>query len=534
MFPRLLFAAALALFLAPTPLGAGPGGGGGPAKLAAPAPPPPTPTPAAEVSPDSPRTALSDYFALCNDGHFDDAARYLDLPAGLEGQGPELARKLKAVLDHFLWIDLEKVSALPGGVREDGLPAEVDEVGAITLDHGKREPVRLVRRDRPDGPQWAFSRSTVARVPGWYEALPDRFLRERLPSVFFGSPKGGLLLWQWIAIVAAAPLFLVVGRLLGWGTKRLLVKLAQRTETPWDEVLVRRMTGPVSVLWALALARSGVPYLHGNATGEAFLIGILKALFVLDLIWAFYRAIRVAADAASASEWAKSNPSAPSILTLGVRAGEVTIFALGVVAALSEVGVPVASLVAGLGIGGIALALAAQKTVENLFGSISLGIDQPLRVGDTVKVGDVFGTVELIGLRSTRLRTLDRTVVTIPNGKLADREIESFAQRDRIRLASNLGLVFGTTSAQMRQVLASIGALLKSHPRVWQELVVVRFAEIGPSSLAIEVVAWIETTDYQEFRAVREELLLGFLASVEKAGTSLAFPTRTVHLVKEE
>ena len=531
MARRSLLAAPLLLLLLPGLLGAAPGAGGL-AKAAAPAASP-TPAPAPEASPDSPRTALAEYFALCNDGRFDEAARYLDLPAGLEGQGPQLARRLKAALDHFLWIDLEKVSALPGGVQGDGFPPEVDEIGAITIDHGKREPVRLVRRERPDGPQWAFSRATVARVPGWYDALPDRFLRERLPLFFFGSPKGGLLIWQWIAIVVAAPLFLIAGRLLGWVTKRLFVRLAQRTESVWDDVLVRRMTGPVSVLWALALARLGVPYLQANATGEAFLIGVLKAVFLLDLIWAFYRAIRVAADAASASEWARSNPSAPSILTLGVRAGEVTIFALGVVAALSEVGVPVASLVAGLGIGGIALALAAQKTVENLFGSISLGVDQPLRVGDTVKVGDVLGTVELIGLRSTRLRTLDRTVVTIPNGKLADREIESFAQRDRIKLASNLGLVFGTTEAQMRQVLSSVDGLLKAHPKVWKETVVVRFAEIGASSLNVEVLVWIETTDYQEFRAVREELFLGFLGAVEKAGTSLAFPTRTVRLFKD-
>ena len=180
----------------------------------------------------------------------------------------------------------------------------------------------------------------------------------------------------------------------------------------------------------------------------------------------------------------------------------------------------------------IALALAAQKTVENLFGSVSLGIDQPLRVGDTVKVGDFLGTVETIGLRSTRLRTFDRTIVTIPNGKLADREIESFTQRDRIRLTATLGLVFGTTEAQMRQVLSSFEALLQAHPKVWKELIVVRFAEIGASALNVEVVAWIETTDYQEFRAVREELLLGFLTTVEKAGTGLAFPTRTVHVAR--
>ncbi len=519
------------LLLGACPVLAAPGSVGGPAKAMA-ASLSPSPTPVPEVSPDSPRSALAGYFALCDGGQYEDAARFLDLPAGSETRGAELAKQLKAVLDHSLWIDLARVPALPGGDRDDGLPPEVDELGTIPVGHGKREPVRLVRRDRPDGPQWAFSRATVARVPGWYEALPDRVLRERLPDFLFRTRTGGLVSWQWLAILCAVPLLLVAGRLLGWGTRRVLILLAKRTATLWDEELVRRLTGPISVLWAIGLARAGLPYLQANASGEAFVVGILKAFFALDFFWAFYRAIRVAADAAATSEWAKSNPSAPSILTLGVRAGEVTIVALGIVAALSEVGVPVASLVAGLGIGGIALALAAQKTVENLFGSVSLGIDQPLRVGDTVKVGDFLGTVETIGLRSTRLRTFDRTIVTIPNGKLADREIESFTQRDRIRLTATLGLVFGTTEAQMRQVLSSFEALLQAHPKVWKELIVVRFAEIGASALNVEVVAWIETTDYQEFRAVREELLLGFLTTVEKAGTGLAFPTRTVHVAR--
>ena len=527
--PRALPIVALLLLLAHGPAGAGPLG----APKAAPPPPAPTAAPVVEVSPDSPRSAIHEFLALCNAGHYDDASHFLDLPAGSEKDGPELARQLKAVIDHHLPLDLTKISALQAGDREDALPPEVEELGTIPVGHGKREPVRLVRRERPDGPQWAFSRQTVARVAGWYDALPDGVLRERLPDFFFRSRTGGLLLWQWLAIVAGAPLFLVVGRLLGWVTKRLFVHLARKTETPWDELLVQRLTGPVSVLWAIGLARAGFPYLQANAAGEAFVLGFLKAALVLDFFWAFYRAIRVAAEAASTSEWARSNPSAPSILTLGVRVGEVTIFALGVVAALSEVGVPVASLVAGLGIGGIAIALAAQKTVENLFGSISLGVDQPLRVGDAVKIGDVVGTVETIGLRSTRLRTFDRTIVTIPNGKLADREIESFAVRDRIRLQATLGLVYGTTEAQMRTVLASLEKIFRGHPKVWKETIVCRFAEIGASALNVEVMVWVETTDFQEFRTVREELLLSILGAVEAADTALAYPTRTVHVVRE-
>jgi MscS family membrane protein len=208
----------------------------------------------------------------------------------------------------------------------------------------------------------------------------------------------------------------------------------------------------------------------------------------------------------------------------------VTIVVIGVLAALSEIGIPVASIVAGLGVGGIAIALAAKKTMENLFGSISLGVDRPLRVGDSVKIGDLFGTVETIGLRSTRIRTLDRTIVTIPNGILADLQIETFAVRDRIRLSCNLGLVFGTHVDQMRKVLTSVEALLKEHPKVWKDQVVVRFREIGSSSLNLEVMLWVETVDFREFRDIRQELLLGILAAVEESGTSFAFPTQTIQI----
>jgi MscS family membrane protein len=206
---------------------------------------------------------------------------------------------------------------------------------------------------------------------------------------------------------------------------------------------------------------------------------------------------------------------------------------VALVAFLAELGYPVASLVAGLGIGGLALALAAQKTVENLFGAFSIGADQPFREGDFVRIEDFVGTVEAIGLRSTRFRTLDRTLITIPNGKLADMRLESLTERDRMRLACTIGLVYGTTTSQMKTVLAGLERVLRAHPRIWPDAVVVRFKEFGDSSLNIEVMAWFQTSVWSEFQLMRQDILLQFMDVVEKAGSSFAFPTRTVHLVTE-
>jgi MscS family membrane protein len=197
---------------------------------------------------------------------------------------------------------------------------------------------------------------------------------------------------------------------------------------------------------------------------------------------------------------------------------------------LAQLGVSVASLVAGLGIGGLAVALAAQKTLENLFGTLSIGVDQPMREGDFVKLYDFVGTVEQIGLRSTRIRTLDRTIITIPNGELANQRIESFTLRDRLRLSTTIGLVYGTTSQQMRAILAELEAILRRHPKIWPDAVVVRFKELAASSLDIEIMAWFQTADWSEFQAIRQDILLEFMAAIERNGSAIAFPTRTVHV----
>jgi MscS family membrane protein len=149
-------------------------------------------------------------------------------------------------------------------------------------------------------------------------------------------------------------------------------------------------------------------------------------------------------------------------------------------------------------------------------------------------VEDFVGTVEAIGLRSTRIRTLDRTLISIPNGRLADMRLESFAARDRFRLACTVGLVYETSVSQLRQVLTDLEETLRAHPKIWPEAVVVRFAAFADSSLNIDIMAWFEVADWDEFMQVRQDILLQFMEVVERAGSSFAFPTRTVHLVKSE
>lgn len=148
-----------------------------------------------------------------------------------------------------------------------------------------------------------------------------------------------------------------------------------------------------------------------------------------------------------------------------------------------------------------------------------------------MKVEDFTATVESIGLRSTRFRTADRTIVTIPNGKLSEMRLETFAARDRLRLHTMIGVAYGATEDQIRRVLDGIRRELLAHAKIWDDNMTVALVRFGDSSLDIEVTAWFRTTDPDELTVIREQMLLAFMRIVESSGAAFAFPTRTVHVV---
>jgi MscS family membrane protein len=257
---------------------------------------------------------------------------------------------------------------------------------------------------------------------------------------------------------------------------------------------------------------------------------ILRLAGLVALFWAFSSAADVYAAHAATSTWALRNPASKNLIPLASRLLKVIVLGGAAVGLAAHLGFPVGSLVAGVGIGGLALALAGQKTIENLFGAVSLAIDQPLREGDLVKIGDEIGTVEAIGLRSTRIRSLHRTVIAIPNGKLAEMTIESLAARDRMRFECNIALAYETRSEQIRRVLDDIRGVLDAHASVLSDTVDVHLVGYGPSSLDIEITACVATTVLSDFLDVRQDLLLAFMRAVEEAGTRFALPAQSLHL----
>jgi MscS family membrane protein len=360
-------------------------------------------------------------------------------------------------------------------------------------------------------------------------------LADLVPEPLLLMGPGGLAVWQWLGLGIVLALAWLVGRLGAWLFTWVGGKLVGRTSTNLDDELVSQLRSPLRMLTSLGLMRLGIVSLELPAPATRVCHEILLAFFAIALVWGALRSIDVIAAHLGRAPWAVERPSTRSVLMLLSRIGKALVIIIAGIGFLSGIGLPVASLLAGLGIGGIALAFGAQKTVENLFGAVAIGVDRPFREGDFVKVEDnVLGTVETVGLRSTRIRTLDRTIVTLPNGKLADMRVETFAVRDRIRFATVVGLVYGTTAEQLRAVLAGFDKVLRSHAGVIPDDIVVRFSNLGPSSLDIEVQSQLKTTDMKQFRVWREEILISFMEVVEQAKSSFAFPTQTVHLVHEQ
>jgi MscS family membrane protein len=324
----------------------------------------------------------------------------------------------------------------------------------------------------------------------------------------------------------------IAGRILVRIVRPLLASAASRTSATWDDHIAERLTSPFSLIIAIQAFRVALPWLDLDPRVIEIARTVAALVTTAAILWTAFRGIDIARMILEGRSWAVARPASRSLLAIGSRFAKVTVVLLGLIIVLAQLGVSVASLIAGLGIGGLALALAAQKTVENLFGTVSIGFDQPMREGDFIKVYDMVGTVEEIGLRSTRIRTLDRTLVTIPNGELANQRIESYTVRDRIRLACIIGLVYQTSAAQMRQVLDDLEGILRSHPKIWPDTVVVRFMRFADSSLDIEIMAWFRTTDWGEFQKIRQEVLLSFMDAIEQRGTAIAFPTRTLHLAQ--
>jgi MscS family membrane protein len=474
----------------------------------------------------TPRETVESFFAACRAGDFASAATLLDLhtlPPDEREEGATLARQLEVVLEQTGAVEVEALSDEPAGRGDEGLPADLERAGRIQTPDG--EVSVLLRHNKADPPAWRFSASTVRRIPALHDEFGFGVLGELLPARFLQTRFLQLRLWQWLGML----LLILVAWLLSWLVARLLYALlkplAGLTDSKLDDQFLDKAMGPLRLLAGIGLFGLGNMLLHLSEPARDFLHGLQRGAAVVALAWLFMRLVDIASLLLHSRLQRTGRTSALTVLPLGEKTVKVLVLGLSLLIMLQNLGLNITGLLAGLGVGGLAVALAAQKTVENLFGGVSLIMDQPVRVGDFCRYGDKIGTVEDIGLRSTRIRSLDRSVVTVPNSSFAYMQLENFAPRDRTLFNPTLGLRRDTSPDQMRQVLAGLRELLASHPSI-SEGGHVRFSECGESSLDVEIFAYVGTADWEQFLAVKEELLLRLLDVVAAAGTELAVPTR--------
>jgi MscS family membrane protein len=375
----------------------------------------------------------------------------------------------------------------------------------------------------------------VARIPSLYEEHGYGALGEILPEPFMELQFFEVRLWQWIGLV----LLVLASYFLAWAAVKILYLIVRpivaRTETELDDRILRIMASPVTLLFALAAFTAGSYLLRFSAPVYQFLGSFERGLALVAITWLAFRCVDVISALLGERMEKEGRRTATAVLPLGRRAVKVFLIALALIGVLQNLGFNVTGLIAGLGVGGLAVALAAQKSLENLFGGVTLITDQPVRVGDFCRFSDgKTGTIEEIGLRSTKVRTLDRTVVTVPNSRFSEIDLENFAVRDRIRLATTLGLRYETTPDQLRHVLVGLRKVLITHPKVSNDPARVRFSGFGASSLDIEIFAFVTTSDFNEFCAIREDIYLRFMDVVAASGTGFAFPSQTLYMGRDD
>ena len=485
---------------------------------------------------ETPRGALTGYLDAVRKGDYERAARYLDLrripAAQREARGPELARELGVVLDQAGTVDVAALGAAPEGTTEEGLADSLERAGTVEARAGPVD-VLLQRGREGDALVWRVAPATVARVPALYQEFGYGPLGDLLPRALVDTRVLDIALWQWLGLLLVVVLAWAVSWLATAVALHALRRLVRRSRTTVDDALLDACVGPLRLGLGLGAFWLGVLALALPVHAKTFFGGLETIAAIVAAGWVVLRLIEVLGRIATDQLLARGRAAAVPMVPLGARAVKGVVLVFVGLAILQNLGVNVTGVLAGLGIGGLAVALAAQKTVENLFGGMTLMLDQPVRVGDFCRFGGRIGTVEEIGLRSTRVRTLDRTIVTVPNGEFAGLQLENFSRRDRIWLHPTLGLRYETTPDQLRHVLVEIRKMLYAHPKVHPDPARIRFVGFGAYSLDLEIFAYVRATDYGEFLAVQEDVYLRIMDIVAASGTGFAFPSQTTYFARD-
>lgn len=483
----------------------------------------------------TPRSAVTGLIGALAQRDYDRAANYFNLPVQKDARvlngTAELARRLQVLLDGGgTLVPFAGLSNDAIGRVDDDLPVDQERVGSVLI--GEEEvPILLTRSDAEGQQVWRISHGTIRRLMAVHPtAVAEAAKPEtKVPSV----DVGGAPIEDWALLIGFAALSFVILRLMATGILTVVRRGVSDPDANGFYRFLHAALPPLSLFIAVLLFYGWAERLEVAIVARQTLLRYAGGVAAVALVWFGLRLVDAIADVAIARMHRRARRQAASVVTLLRRAAKILLLVISIVSVLDTFGIDVTTGIAALGIGGIALALGAQKTVENLVGSVTVIADRPVQVGDFCRVGDVVGTVEDVGIRSTRIRTNERTIVTIPNGDFASRQIENFAKRDRYLFAPTLGIDYRTPAAKVREAVAIIERTLVEHEKVITEGARARFSAFGESSLNIEVFSYIGVLDFGESVTIRQDLLLTIYERFEEAGIAMALPSQTYFLADE-
>jgi MscS family membrane protein len=475
----------------------------------------------------TPQQALVALYSAFRIGDPESAALYVDLryvPERLEEVPPvNIARGLLFIFAQQNVLDLSRINSQPEGSLNDGLPEDLEQIGAVNLSE-EVIPVYLQRIKEADGSLvWRVSNATVERIPDMWDELGysdfNVWLSQVLPEFYIlgmGNFQVAILLLSGIGGWFVT----------GW-ISLLIAGLGGRFTNPWQHALSRFLRVPLRLILYVLLIRIVIANLGLSVIAKAYLqsspleylVAVILAFGLLNLYRDYkIRQLELQGDI----EYVALIKPVAVILRIVIATTAALMWA-------DQAGFNVSTLIAGLGVGSIAVALAAQKTLENVIGAITLYTARPIRPGDVCRFGSIKGTVEEIGLRSVTLRTADRTLVTVPNSMFSSADIENFSVRDRIRFFKLLELQMPTPD-QLRAILGEFRTLFAAHPMVRQDTISIRLADIQAATAVMRLDAGILTRDYQEYLAVAEDLNLRIIEIVHQNGAIFSGPGQVLQI----
>jgi MscS family membrane protein len=511
--------------------------------LATPAPATPTAqppsSPADPLGRETPRGSIIGFIKAAQEERFPVAVEYFQpSPKHKRVSGEEeeqLVTQLLAILNQKFAGPLDFLSRDPEGRLDDGLPPDQERVSG-TLSPNDKFPIYLARQEDEQGHKlWYFSRATLDKVPEMYDSLVFPEIEKDIPSVLVRNRLLSMPLWQWVAMLLFIPVALAIGRILTfigwffvgrWRKSRGLESLEGERE-PFFKL------EPVTLALAILLHYWFVSYIGTSLLYRIYYRRFIWILLAFAFYWILTRITRAITARIGKSLTARGLLAQRSIVSLARRFTEVTIFLFVTLFALRILGLDISTALAGVGIGGIALGLGAQKTFENLFGGISILFDKVVLIGDTCKINNQLGVVEDIGLRSTRLRTNERTLLSIPNGTMATSTIENLRTRDKFLCQQTIRLRYDLSPDHVRYVLEALRNVLSEDPKVEESTARVRFNKFADYALEVEIYCYILERDANEFLARQEALLLKVMETLDKAGAVVALPTQTTFVTQD-